>query len=105
MSALARVVQTCRACPSQWDAWTVDGQYLYLRYRHGIGSVEAQPSKDPNTWDLDTPPLTEWDDGTDGGVIELDDFLSRAGLRLAMLAPVVSYEEYVEQQRRERADQ
>lgn len=22
---LARVVQTCRGRPSQWDAWTVDG--------------------------------------------------------------------------------
>lgn len=105
MTALARVVQTCRACPSQWDAWTVDGQYLYLRYRHGVGSVEAQPSKDPNTWDLDAPPLTEWDDGTEGGVIELDDFLSLAGLRLATLASVVSYEEHVKQQKQEMADE
>lgn len=27
---LARVVQTCGACPSQWNAWTTSGQYLYL---------------------------------------------------------------------------
>jgi hypothetical protein len=99
MTALARVVETCRACPSQWDAWTTDGQYLYLRYRHGIGSVEAQPSNDPDTWDLDTPPLVEWDDDTGNGTIELAEFLERAELRLAPLASVVSYEEYVELKR------
>lgn len=101
MTALARVVETCRACPSQWDAWTVDGQYLYLRYRHGIGSVEAQPSHDPDTWDMDKPPLVEWDDGTGNGDIELDDFLRQAGLRLATLASVVTYEEYVELKRQQ----
>lgn len=40
---LRRVVQTCSAYPSQWDAWTADGQYLYLRYRHGEGCVEWHP--------------------------------------------------------------
>lgn len=97
--ALARVVETCRACPSQWDAWTVDGQYLYLRYRHGIGSVEAQPSHDPDTWDLDVPPLVEWDDDTGNGDISLTEFLEKAGLRLATLASVVSFKERVEQGR------
>lgn len=38
---LARVVQTCTACPSQWDAWTTDGRYLYLRYRSGWGTAEC----------------------------------------------------------------
>lgn len=27
--------QTCGACPSQWDIWTTDGQYIYARYRWG----------------------------------------------------------------------
>ncbi|GAA2199902.1 hypothetical protein [Streptomyces bangladeshensis] len=89
-TTLARVVETCCACPSQWDAWTTDGQYLYLRYRHGIGSVEAQPSNDPDTWDLDRPPLVEWDDDAGGGDIDLHEFLERAGLRLAPSADVVS---------------
>ncbi|MFE2670717.1 hypothetical protein [Streptomyces mirabilis] len=63
---IARTVRTCRSCPSQWDAWTEDGQYLYLRYRHGIGSVERQPSADPDTWtaDLRVSTVTEWDDET-----------------------------------------
>ncbi|MCX4744071.1 hypothetical protein OG455_00840 [Kitasatospora sp. NBC_01287] len=92
---LARVVLTCHACPSQWDAWTTGGQYLYLRYRHGEGSVEQQPSDDPDTWDGEGSRLwTEWHDGTGGGRIELADFLALAGLRLAPDAELSSrYEE------------
>ena len=26
---------TCFACPSQWEATTVEGSYLYVRYRWG----------------------------------------------------------------------
>lgn len=89
-----RVVQTCSAYPSQWDAWTVDGQYLYLRYRHGGGCAEWHPGPED---DVDTPGswneglsglLVEWDDGTDGGVIGLEDFLAAAGLVLAPGASV-----------------
>ncbi|MGQ4434063.1 hypothetical protein [Streptomyces sp. SAS_260] len=86
---LVRVVQTCSAYPSQWDAWTADGQYLYLRYRHGEGCVEWHHS--PNTA-ADTPDswneghsglLIEWNDGTGSGVISLEDFLTAAELALA----------------------
>ncbi|MGW5641066.1 hypothetical protein, partial [Streptomyces sp. NPDC003832] len=86
---LARVVQTSGSWPSQWDAWTTTGQYLYLRYRHGEGTVEQHPSEDVDTWDGDESRLwTSWDDGTDGGQIELADFLVTAGLRLAPDADV-----------------
>ncbi|GJF32704.1 hypothetical protein KNE206_54040 [Kitasatospora sp. NE20-6] len=81
---LARVVQTCGGCPSQWDVW-----YLYLRYRHGEGTVEQHPSEDTDTWDGEESSLwTSWDDGTNGGSIELADFLAMAGLRLAPDAEV-----------------
>ncbi|MCV2462574.1 hypothetical protein OEB94_25205 [Streptomyces sp. ICN988] len=91
---LTRVVQTCSAYPSQWDAWTADGQYLYLRYRHGEGRVEWHPGPED---DADTPEawnegrsglLTEWDDGSGSGVIGLEDFLAAAGLVLAPGASV-----------------
>ncbi|MFD6279954.1 hypothetical protein ACFWFI_30965 [Streptomyces sp. NPDC060209] len=86
---LAQVVRTCLACPSQWDAWTTNGQYLYLRYRHGEGTVEQHPSEDSDTWDGEgSRLLTLWDDGTDGGEIALPDFLAAAGLRLAPDAEV-----------------
>ncbi|GAA3267866.1 hypothetical protein [Streptomyces labedae] len=53
---LVRVVRTCSAHPSQWDAWTAEGQYLYLRYRHGEGCVERRPGPD-----VDTP--ESWNEG------------------------------------------
>jgi len=49
---LARVVRTCTACPSQWDAWTTSGQYLYLRYRFGRGTVDAYDTADDNMMNL-----------------------------------------------------
>ncbi|MEV4436576.1 hypothetical protein [Streptomyces sp. NPDC049585] len=88
---LARVVQTGCANPSQWDAWTTGGKYLYLRYRHGEGTVEQHPSEDPDTWDGEESRLRSlWNDGTDGGHIELAHFLAMAGLRLAPNADVSS---------------
>lgn len=106
MTALARVVCTCSSVPTQWDAWTVDGQYLYLRYRFGRGTVDAYDSHNPDTWHV-VPDgrFAEFRDPDDPwrGDIELDEFLRRAGLRLATLASVVSYEEYVELRRRQAA--
>ncbi|MEU8679333.1 hypothetical protein [Streptomyces sp. NPDC048560] len=90
--ASVRVVQTCCAFPSQWDAWTADGQYLHLRYRHGEGRVERHPDPGtdaPDSWNSGLSELlVEWDDGTDGGLISLDAFLAAAGLTLAPGASV-----------------
>jgi len=85
---IARVIQTCLACPSQWDAWTPDGQYLYLRYRFGIGTVETHDSPDVDTWDLiDDAVLLEFGDGLASNnydcEIGLEEFCERAGLLLA----------------------
>ena len=32
---IVELVKTCEACPSQWDARTPDGKYIYIRYRYG----------------------------------------------------------------------
>ncbi|MGV9894432.1 hypothetical protein [Streptomyces tendae] len=90
---LARVVQTWAAYPSQWDAWTAGGQYLYRRYRHGEGCVEWHPAPDFDdsleSWNEGRSGLLiEWDDGTGCGVISLEDFLAAAGLALATGASV-----------------
>jgi hypothetical protein len=37
---LTDIVQTCVACPSQWDARTTDGRKAYVRYRHWGLTVE-----------------------------------------------------------------
>lgn len=36
---ITKLVQTCGACPAQWDAWDEDGTYYYIRYRSGWLSV------------------------------------------------------------------
>lgn len=82
---LARVVQTCSAYPAQWNAWTITGQYLYLRYRSGRGTVDAYDSTDSDTW-IYAPDggiaRFDKDDGLDGE-ITLEEFLTAAGLELA----------------------
>ncbi|WP_395758388.1 hypothetical protein OIE82_06765 [Streptomyces althioticus] len=89
---LVRVVRTCAAHPSPWDAWTAEGQYLYLRYRHGEGCVERHPGPDvdtPASWTSGrSAVLAEWDDGTGGGAISLEVFCAAAGLALAPGAAV-----------------
>jgi hypothetical protein len=91
---LARAVCTCPFVPSQWDAWTTTGQYLYLRYRFGHGTVDAYDDPDPDTWGrVPNGNVTCFGDhyprqGFDGE-ITLDDFCEQAGLMLAPDAVVV----------------
>lgn len=41
---LKGLIQTCDACPSQWDARTTgDDRPVYIRYRHGRLSVRVGP--------------------------------------------------------------
>jgi hypothetical protein len=81
---IVRAVQTCSAAPAQWDAWTASGQYLYLRYRHGIGTVEPHDSTNPRTWPTDVRPLIRFEsDLGEGLFIELAEFAELAGLTLA----------------------
>ncbi|MFF3884068.1 hypothetical protein [Streptomyces sp. NPDC001914] len=88
---LARVERTVSSHPSQWNAWTPEGQYLYLRYRHGIGTVDAHDSEDSSTWTYSPERrLAAFDTGqTYDGEISLADFCERAGLQLADGAEVV----------------
>ena len=32
---IAKLIQTCAACPSQWEGHLDDGRMVYIRYRHG----------------------------------------------------------------------
>ncbi|MFI5973543.1 hypothetical protein [Streptomyces sp. NPDC051452] len=88
---LARAVRTCTAVPSQWNAWTVEGQYLYLRYRSGIGTVDAYDTEDSEQWTQ--PPegrIAIFDTGEQyGGDMDLTEFCERAGLQLADDAEVI----------------
>lgn len=81
---IVKAVLTCRACPSQWDAWTDTGQYLYLRYRWGRGTVETYPSPDVDEWAIsDEALIAEFEDPNEfAGEIGLEEFCQRAGLVL-----------------------
>lgn len=74
---ITRAVQTCYACPSQWDAWDQDDRYLYLRFRHGHGTARR---RDDDGRRLVAEFST--DDQYDG-VISLEEFARRAGFQLA----------------------
>ncbi|MER5649664.1 hypothetical protein [Streptosporangium sp. NPDC002524] len=88
---LAKAVQTCSACPSEWSAWTTAGQYLYLRYRSGIGTVDAYPGPDPSTWaDVPNGLLARFGEPGMDGDIALEDFLAASGLELAPGAEISS---------------
>ncbi|MDJ0345690.1 hypothetical protein QMK19_34205 [Streptomyces sp. H10-C2] len=95
MTTIVRTVETCRSVPSQWDAWTSTGQYLYLRYRFGIGTVDAYDSPDETTWpDHPLGTLARFGESNWDGTIELEEFCERAGLVLAPDAVQVPWAEY-----------
>ena len=84
---IVRAHQTSWACPSQWDAYDDQGNYWYLRFRHGWGEATQYPSSDIDTWDWSQgrpAPDYEFYAGDDGldGVIDLQDFCDRAGIEL-----------------------
>ena len=95
---ITRAVETCGGCPAQWDAWTTNGQYLYLRYRHGIGTVDAEPSSDPSAWTEDHP-VAEFDTDDGLGSIGIVEFCRRAGIALADGFEYVTYAQYVAERR------
>ncbi|MET7776299.1 hypothetical protein ABZU94_10520 [Streptomyces mirabilis] len=88
---LARVIRTCTAVPSQWSAWTVDGQYLYLRYRSGIGTVDAYDTHDSDQWTrVPDGAVARFDTGDRlDGEMTLADFCEHTGLQLADDAEVI----------------
>lgn len=77
---IIKAEQTCWACPSQWDAWTDEGRYVYLRYRHGYGSAVYY---DDEITDHGRDVVKEfyYGDSLDG-VISLEDFCIQAGIEL-----------------------
>ncbi len=80
------------ACPAQWDAWDADGQTYYLRYRSGIGTVEAvaTPTTTPESLN-DARQVAEFYHGDRmAGSIELELFCRLAGIRLAEDAEVIA---------------
>ncbi len=84
MIRIVRAVQTCWACPSQWDAWTADGEYLYLRFRHGHGTARWYAGGYPNNVNESRLVGEFTDPDPYAGSIDLDEFCRRAGLALEL---------------------
>lgn len=49
MPILTKMIQTCGACPSQWDGWDANGTYYHFRYRWGCLRVDTAPTEED--WD------------------------------------------------------
>ena len=80
---IVRAVQTCSACPSQWDAWDSEGRYWYLRYRFSRGTAEQHPDPDWEKWTLKEPEFEfRTDRGPYDGEIELEEFCDLAAMQL-----------------------
>jgi hypothetical protein len=83
---LVRVTMTSIACPAQWDAWDEAGNYYYLRYRHGHGSIRQYRTADWTRSDEDEliRDVASFDHGHPlDGSITLEDFARLAGITLA----------------------
>jgi hypothetical protein len=85
---IVRAVQTCDACPSQWDAWDAEGAYWYLRYRFGQGTARQAGAEGGSTGrDGEGEPgrvlSFRHGDPLDGS-ISLEEFCVHAGLRLEL---------------------
>src|SRR5947209_576737 len=92
MITLVRTVQTSCACPAQWDAWDAEGNYYYLRFRNGVGTVQNLDRAGP---DYTSSVVARFvDDDPWNGHIELEDFAARAGIALAPKLEQVGFTEY-----------
>lgn len=98
---IVKAVQTCLACPSQWDAWTDDGKYVYMRYRHGQGrasmfdSIEA--SEKDGAWFNPDNVIASFRHGHPlDGDISLHDFCKHAGLELDLHADIQNMKSYTD---------
>lgn len=94
---IARAVQTSMAFPVQWNAWTADGKYLYLRYRSGRGTVHHFSSPDIGTWDMATwqSPLAVFEQDDLYGFIDLETFCELAGITFTPGFQRVDFDEYI----------
>lgn len=48
-------VQTCGACPDQWEGHLIDGSPFYFRLRHGWARLDVRDFDAPKDVDPNTP--------------------------------------------------
>ena len=48
---IKRLIQTCTACPAQWEGWVEGGKMIYVRFRWGYLSVNISSMPTENVYD------------------------------------------------------
>ena len=88
---ITRAVQTCFACPSQWDMWDANGNQYYVRYRWGHGRIQLEAGPAFDALEGADPEIFHWSssDGLDGA-IELEEVMKLAS-SVMYLSENVSY--------------
>lgn len=79
---IVKLTRTCHACPSAWEGSLKDGRFVYIRYRHGRGTITIAPSED-EIFTAHSNLLHHWD--TEDGNGWMSDFELRDRLRAAKI--------------------
>lgn len=94
MISITRIVQTTVAMPAQWDAWDANDVMYYLRYECGHGEVWRLHK--PHVYWPDRDLIAEFHkDDDDADCIDLEQFISRAGITLAPDVQSKSFNEHL----------
>lgn len=96
---IIRAIETCPAVPSQWDAWTSNRIYLYLRYRSAFGSVWASPTKEHLDERGEYQELFRWhntDVSRHDGSIMFEEFVDRCSVIGLQYSADIDYTAYRE---------
>lgn len=59
-------MQTCSACPSQWEGTDIFGNEVYIRYRWGYLTIQVANSSEDSVYSTNPVYESEKGDGLDG---------------------------------------
>ena len=73
------IIQTCCACPSQWEGKLKDGRMFYARYRHGHLTIELSKGVTDDVYDAigENIIYSETIGGTYDGVLDQSDLVDK----------------------------
>lgn len=103
MVTLIKAIQTCMACPSQWDAWDAEGNYYYLRYRSAHGTITRYRDEGWLYSEEQGETIAEFEYGHPlDGCMSLEEFAGHAGIELAPDMSRTAFWRHTKNQLRER---
>ena len=78
MLKVVKLIQTCYACPSQWEGTLDDGRMIYIRFRWGNLTISVSPTPTTDVYDAvggEVIYSKRTSDGLDG-VMDYEEFKS-----------------------------